>query len=166
MEPRSYIEALGDELVGKEDEWTNWASLNPHWLSCSQAEGYGRNLRVEYKSIGECSVFQTLIGSYLVWYTMELASSNDWHCRAPSTKPIFVHCPIHFYRKTVHQNGRRFYELRHDFHTKWRNWKRSIRNIEVSVNQRLICARLYGHAFGTFHFCPHDREVRISGSPE
>ena len=23
MEPRSYIEALGAELVGKEDEWTN-----------------------------------------------------------------------------------------------------------------------------------------------
>ena len=42
----------------------------------------------------------------------------------------------------------------------------AIRNIEVSVNQGLICARLYGHAFGTFHFCPHNREVRISGSPE
>ena len=42
----------------------------------------------------------------------------------------------------------------------------AIRNIEVSVNQGLIYARLYGHAFGTFHFCPHNREVRISGSPE
>ena len=38
-----------------------------------------------------------------------------------------------------------------------------IRNIELSVNQGLICARLYGHAF---HFCPHNRKVRISGSPE
>ena len=28
----------------------------------------------------------------------------------------------------------------------------AIRNIEVSVNQGLICARLYGHAFGTFHY--------------
>ena len=42
----------------------------------------------------------------------------------------------------------------------------AIRIIEVSVNQGLTCARLYGHTFRTFHFCPHNREVRISGSPE
>ena len=43
----------------------------------------------------------------------------------------------------------------------------AIWNIEVSVNQGLICTHLhvYGRVFGTFHFCPHYREVRISGSP-
>ena len=44
----------------------------------------------------------------------------------------------------------------------------TVRNFEVFVNQGLVYTRLYGHVFGTFefHFCPHNREVRISGSPE
>ena len=37
-------------------------------------------------------------------------------------------------------------------------------NIEVCINQRLICTRLYGHVFGTLHFCPDNCVVSISES--
>ena len=40
----------------------------------------------------------------------------------------------------------------------------TIQNIEVSVNQGLICTHLYGYTFGTSHFCPHFRESGIRGS--
>ena len=36
-------------------------------------------------------------------------------------------------------------------------------NIKMSVNQGVICTHLYGHAFGTFHFCPDNCEICISG---